>query len=95
MTRSRTFFYAALALGIAFVGHWYWSTLFNPLVWHLTYIGVHVARAIHQPDYDSLASARIFDSLAILCNAVIYFGVLVALDRLLAQRRSRRAVRHE
>lgn len=87
MTARRKTLYAALALVIAVCAHNLWTTLFNPLVWHLTYIGVHVARAIHQPDYDSAASARAFGALAILINALIYFAVLLALDRLLGRLR--------
>jgi hypothetical protein len=93
MTRRRKLIYAAVALAIAIAAHYLWMSLFNPLVWHLTYIGVHVARAIHEPNYDSVASARMFDILAIMFNALIYFAVLLALDRLLARRRSRSAPR--
>ncbi len=89
MTTRRKLIYATLALVIAFCAHALWSTLFNPLVWHLTYIGIHVARAIHQPNYDSAASARGFDALAILSNALIYFALLLALDRFVAGLRSR------
>jgi hypothetical protein len=91
MTTRRKLIYATLALVIAFFAHALWKSLFNPLVWHITYIGVHIARAIHEPNYDSVASARLFDALAILFNALIYFGVLIALDRWLAHRRSRRS----
>jgi hypothetical protein len=87
VTKKRKIVYAALALAIALAGHALWSTLFNPLVWDLTYLGIHIARAIHQPDYDSVASARVFDVLAILINALIYFAVLVALDRTLPRLR--------
>jgi hypothetical protein len=95
MTARRKLIYGALALVIALGGHALWSTLYNPLVWHMTYLGVHLARAIHQPDYDSAASARMFDALAILIDALIYFLVLVAIDRLLARIGSRRALRHK
>jgi hypothetical protein len=95
MTMRRKLIYATLALVIAVFAQALWKTLFNPLVWHLTYIGVHIARAIHEPNYDSEVSARVFDLLAVLFNALIYFAVLVALDRLLARRRSERALRHE
>jgi hypothetical protein len=93
MTTTRKLIYATLALVVAFLAHGVWKSLGNPLVWHLTYIGVHVARAIHQPDYDSLASARTFDALAIFFNALIYFGVLVGLDRLIVRRRPGRNAR--
>lgn len=89
MTTRRKIIYAALALVIAVCGHLLWKSLFNPLVWHLTYVGVRIARAIHEPNYDSVASARMFDVLAIFFNALIYFALLVALDRLLARRGSR------
>jgi len=91
MTARRKIVYGVLALAIAGAGHALWSTLFNPLVWHLTYVGVHAARAIHQPDYDSLASARLFDVLAVVINAAIYFAVLLALDWLVGHWRSRRS----
>jgi hypothetical protein len=91
MTNRRKLIYATLALVIAFVAQSLWTTLFNPLVWHLTYVGIHVAGAIHQPDYDSAVSARVFDWLAILINALIYFSVLLALDRLVVRRSSRRS----
>jgi hypothetical protein len=91
MTTRRKIIYALVALAVAVVAHNLWTSLFNPLVWHLTYIGIHVARAIHEPNYDSVASARTFDVLAILFNALIYFAVLVALDLLLARRRPRKA----
>lgn len=84
MTTRRKLIYATLAVVIAFFAHSVWKSLANPLVWHMTYIGVHGARAIHPPDYDSLASARTFDALAILINALIYFSVLIGLDRTLA-----------
>jgi hypothetical protein len=90
MTTRRKLIYATLALVIAFFAHVLWKNLFNPLVWHLTYIGVHIARAIHEPNYDSAASARAFDVLAVLFNALIYFAVLLALDRLIVRRKSRR-----
>jgi hypothetical protein len=93
MTMRRKLIYATLALVIAFFAHVLWKSLFNPLVWHITYIGVHMARAIHEPNYDSVASARLFDVLAILINAIIYFVALLALGRLLAWRRSRRGLR--
>jgi hypothetical protein len=95
MTTRRKIIYAALALVIAVCAHALWKSLFNPLVWHFTYIGVHVARAIHEPNYDSVASARMFDALAIVSNALIYFVVLLALDRLLTWRRSKRALHRE
>jgi hypothetical protein len=95
MTTRRKLIYATLALVIAILAHALWKSLFNPLVWHLTYIGVHVARAIHEPNYDSVVSARVFDVLTVLFNALIYFAVLLALDRLLARRRARRVPRHE
>jgi hypothetical protein len=91
MTTRRKLIYATLALVIAVFAHVLWKTLFNPLVWHLSYIGVHVARAIHEPNYDSVTSARVFDVLAVLFNALIYFAVLLALDRLTIRLRSRRA----
>ncbi len=91
MTYRRKIAYAVLALVTAWAGQALWSTLFNPLVWHLTYAGVHIARAIHQPDYDSVASARAFDALAIAFNAVIYFGVLAGMDRILGQLRKNRS----
>jgi hypothetical protein len=93
MTKRRKLIYATLAVVIAVCAHALWKTLFNPLVWHLTYIGVHVARAIHEANYDSVASARVFDLLAVLFNALLYFAVLVVLDRLLVRFRSRRATR--
>lgn len=93
MTTRRKIIYATLALVIAVCAHILWKTLFNPLVWHFTYIGVHVARAIHEPNYDSATSARVFDVLAVLFNALIYFGVLLLLDRLLVRFRTRRATR--
>ena len=89
MTARRKSIYAVLALAIAVVGQHFWMTLFNPLVWHLTYIGVHVARAIYQPNYDSVASTRTFGVLAVLINAGIYFAVLFFLDRLVARMRGR------
>jgi hypothetical protein len=92
MSLRRKPIYAGAALLIAFFAHGVWKSLANPLVWHLTYIGVHAARAIHEPDYDSVASARVFDALVILINAAIYFGVLLGLDRLLRSRRSNQAV---
>jgi hypothetical protein len=90
MTMRRKLIFATLALVIAVFAHTLWKTVFNPLVWHMTYVGVHVARAIHEPNYDSVASAEAFDVLAILFNALIYFAVLVGLDRLLPRRGSRR-----
>jgi hypothetical protein len=90
MTRGRILIYAVLALAIAAAGQHFWMTLFNPLVWHLTYIGVHLARAIYQPNYDSAASARTFGVLAVLMNAIIYFAVLLFLDRLVAALRGRK-----
>jgi hypothetical protein len=90
MTTRRKLIYATLALVIAYFAQALWSTLFNPLVWQITYIGVHIARAIHEPNYDSVASARVFDALAFLFNALIYFAVLMALDRLVGRLRSRR-----
>jgi hypothetical protein len=92
MTTRRKLIYATVALVIAVLAHALWKSLFNPLVWHLTYVGVHVARAIHEPDYDSVVSARMFDVLAVVLNAVIYFGVLLVFDRALAQMRLRRRV---
>ena len=47
--------------------------------------------AMHQPDYDSVVSARAFDALAILSNALIYFVVLAALDRLIVRWTSSRS----
>lgn len=91
MSKKRTIVYAVLALAIAYVGQHFWYTLYNPLIWDLTYIGTHLARAIHQPDYDSAASARAFDLLAIGINALVYFALLVALDRGAARLRPRRA----
>jgi dipeptide/tripeptide permease len=91
VTKKRKIVYATLALAIACVAQALWSTLFNPLVWDLTYLGTHIARAMHQPDYDSAASARVFDALAILINALIYFAVLVAADRTLVRLRTKRA----
>jgi hypothetical protein len=88
--KRRTFIYGFAALVIAFLAHAIWKTRLNFLVWNFTYFGVHVARAIHQPDYDSVASARVFDSLAILVNALIYFVVLLVLSRLVARLRSKR-----
>lgn len=88
MTAKRTIVYAVLALVIAWAGQALWATLFNPLVWNLTYIGVHVARAIHEPNYDSAVSARVFSMLAIVFNALIYFAVLLALDRMVARRKA-------
>jgi ABC-type antimicrobial peptide transport system permease subunit len=89
MTRKRIIVYAVLALAIAFLAHQLWYTVLNPLIWNLTYIGTWLARAIHQPDYDSLASERVFDVLAITINALIYFAVLVAGDRSRARLRKR------
>ncbi len=89
MTLRRKLIYAVLAMAIAWCAQALWKTVLNPLVWHLTYIGVHVARAIHRPNYDSAASTRAFDALAILINALIYFGVLMALDRLIVRWKSR------
>lgn len=93
MTTRRKLIYGILALVIAFFAHRMWWSLANPLVWHVTYIGVHLARAVHPPDYDSLASVRMFDALAILINAAIYFAVLVGLDRLIVGLRTRRTAR--
>lgn len=93
MTTQRKVVYAALALSVAIAGHLLWKTIFNPLVWHLTYPGIQIARAIHEPDYDSVASARVFDVLAILFNAMIYWVVLLTLDRLAARLRPRQATR--
>lgn len=90
MSTRRKIIYAAVALVIAFLAHGVWKSLANPLVWHMTYAGVHLARTIHQPNYDSLASARTFDALAILINAAIYFAVLLGLDRLVAGLRTRK-----
>ncbi len=90
MTLRHKLIYAVLAMAIAWCAQALWKTVVNPLVWHLTYIGVHVARAIHRPDYDSAASTRAFDAQAILINALIYFAVLLALDRLLGRLRSSR-----
>lgn len=87
LTAKRAIIYAALALAIACAGQVLWSTLFNPLVWRLTYLGVHLSRAIHEPNYDSVASARVFDFLATAFNAVIYFAVLFAIDRVLSRLR--------
>jgi hypothetical protein len=92
MSTRRKLIYAVLALAVAFFAHGVWKSLANPLVWRLTYIGVHFARAIHQPDYDSLASARTFDALAILINAVIYFAVMMGLDRALVRMRTKRPI---
>jgi hypothetical protein len=89
MTTRRKLIYATLALVIAFFAHALWKSLFNPLVWDITYIGVHLARAIHEPNFDSVASARLFDTLAILFNALIYFGGFLALDRSFGRFRSR------
>ena len=91
--KRKTLIYGIAALMIAFLAHAVWKTRVNFLVWKITYVGVHIARAIHQPNYDSLASTRVFDWLAILINALIYFGVLWALGRLVARWRSRRAAR--
>ncbi len=93
MSTRRKLIYGVLALVIAWIAQALWSTLFNPLIWHLTYLGVHIARTIHQPNYDSAASARLFDALAVLFNALIYFVVLLALDRSMARLRSRRSER--
>src|SRR5262249_30740187 len=90
MSKRRTIIYAVLALAIAFVGQHFWYTLFNPLIWDLTYIGTRLARLIHQPDYDSVASARAFDLLAIGINALLYFALLVAGERSRARLRKRR-----
>ena len=89
MTRKRTIVYTVLALAIAFLAHQLWYTVLNPLIWDLTYIGTRVARAIHRPDYDSVLSTRVFDVLAIMINALIYFAVLVAGDYSRARLRSR------
>ena len=93
MTTKRKIVYAVLALVIAWAAQALWSTLFNPLVWNLTYLGVHIARAIHEPNYDSVLSTRAFSVLAVLLNAIIYFAVLLGLDRL-AVRRTRRQVKN-
>jgi hypothetical protein len=92
MTGKRKIVYAVLALAIAILAHQLWYTVLNPLIWDLTYIGTRLARAIHQPDYDSVVSARVFDLLAITFNALIYFAVLVAGDRSRARLRKRRRV---
>lgn len=92
VTAKRVIVYAALALAIACTGQALWSTLFNPLVWRLTYLGVHLSRAIHEPNYDSAVSARVFSMLAIVFNAVIYFAVLLVLDRLVARRKARKVL---
>jgi hypothetical protein len=96
MSKKRTIFYAVLALAIAVAAHRLWYTVFNPLIWDLTYIGTRLARAIHQPDYDSAASAAVFDILAVTINALIYFAVLVAGDRTRARlRTSSRSSAHQ
>ena len=89
VTTKRKIVYAVVALLIAIVGQHFWSTLYNPLVWHLTYLGVHLARAIHQPNYDSVASARLFNALAILINALVYFAILIAGERSRARLKKR------
>jgi hypothetical protein len=91
--KRRLLIYAVLALALAFSAQGVWKTLANSLVWHLTYFGVHLARAIHQPDYDSVASARTFDALAIFFNALSYFAALAGLDRVIFQARSRKSER--
>jgi fumarate reductase subunit D len=93
VTTKRKIVYGVLALAVAVVGQIYWSTLFNPLVWDLTYLGVRIARALHEPDYDSVASARVFQGLAIVFNALVYFAVLVAGDRSRARLRRKRIAR--
>lgn len=88
--KRRTLIFGIASLASAFLAHSLWTTRLNFLVWNLTYVGVHVAHAIHQPDYDSAASVRMFDVLTTLANALIYFAVLVAMDRVVvAFRRSR------
>ncbi len=93
MTTRRKLIYAVLALLLAFFAHQVWTSRASFLVWKITYLGVHIARWIHQPNYDSLASARVFDGLVIVINGLIYFCVLVALDRSLVWLRTRRAAR--
>lgn len=95
MTTKRAIIYALLALAIAFLAHQLWYTVFNPLIWSLTYIGTRLARALHRPDYDSLASTRVFDMLAILINALIYFAIFVAGDRSRARLRTRTSRSHK
>ncbi len=87
--KRKVLIYGIAALLIAVFAHAIWKTRLNFLVWNLTYFGVRVARAIHQPDYDSVASVRVFDSLAILINAIIYFVVLWASGRLVGLLRTR------
>lgn len=89
MTTKRTIVYVVLAFAIAFLAHQLWYTVFNPLIWALTFVGTRLAWAIHQPDYDSVVSARIFDALAITINALVYFVVLAAGDRTRARLRRR------
>jgi hypothetical protein len=95
MTARRKIIRIILILLIAYLAQRVWMSEMNMFVWKLTYIGVHVAYFVHPPDYDSAASTQIFQSIAIIVNALVYAAVLwplhIWLDRWKLRRKARKA----
>lgn len=95
MTRTRKAIRIILILLIAYLAQRLWMSELNVLVWSLTYIGVHVAFLIHPPNYDSALSTQVFQTIAMVVNALVYAAVLwpihIWTDRWKLKRAERRA----
>lgn len=95
MTRTRKAIRIILILLIAYFAQRVWMSELNGLVWALTYIGVHVAFFIHPPNYDNALSTQVFQTIAMIVNALVYAAVLWPIhtwtDRWKLRRAERRA----
>ena len=95
MNPRRKIIRIVLILLIAYLAQRVWMSELNILVWKLTYIGVRVAYFLHPPDYDSAPSTEIFQSIAMIVNALVYavvlWPILIWLDRWKLRRKARKA----
>lgn len=93
MTKGRKAIRILLILLIAYFTQRIRMSELNSTVWYLTYIGEHVARVIHPPDYDSAFSTEVFQMIAILVNALVYALVLWSISIWIERWRLRRKTR--
>jgi hypothetical protein len=82
-----------LALLMASFAQRLWMSELNFFVWKITYIGEKIAFLVAPPNYDSAASVYIFETIAIIVNALVYATILWTLYTLMDRWKPRRASR--
>ena len=93
MTKQRIIIRAVLILVMAYLTQQIWMSELNFTVWKITYIGEQVAFLVAPPNYDSATSVLIFETIAIIVNALVYAAVLWTLHALLDRWKLSRAAR--